>query len=155
MFDRCDGGDRAPAGPSIGGIKGTYSRLVGIINGHNNGAIWTHNGLSADDSGIIGRRGTPMLTTISRSAHLEKVAGCMIIPLCVTVAVEGTCRRIVTNNPVLIQVAAGRKSPRSLYDPKIATMEGDKSSYDQTDATGFIQLTALRLKLRALRDQSG
>ena len=48
-------------------------------------------------------------------------------------------------------IVAGRKSPKSLYDPKIATMEGDSSSYDQSDATGFIRLNALRLKLRAAR----
>src|SRR2546430_13796829 len=107
MFDRCDGGARAPAGPSIGGIKGTYSRLVGVINRHNHGAIWAHNGLSADDSGIIGLWSTPGLTTIRRGTHLEKVASSMIIPFCVTVAVEGTCRRIVTSNPVLIQIAPG------------------------------------------------
>jgi argininosuccinate synthase len=47
-------------------------------------------------------------------------------------------------------IVAGRKSPKSLYDPKIATMEGEKSPYDQGDATGFIRLNALRLKLRAL-----
>jgi argininosuccinate synthase len=52
-------------------------------------------------------------------------------------------------------IAAGRKSPKSLYDPQIATMEGDASAYNQSDATGFIRLNALRLKLRALRDQSG
>ena len=46
-------------------------------------------------------------------------------------------------------VVAGRKSPKSLYDPKIATMERDASAYDQDDATGFIRLNALRLKLRA------
>jgi argininosuccinate synthase len=46
-------------------------------------------------------------------------------------------------------IVAGRKSPKSLYDPKIATMEGDASQYNQSDATGFIRLNALRLKLRA------
>jgi argininosuccinate synthase len=46
-------------------------------------------------------------------------------------------------------IVAGRKSPKSLYDPQIATMEGDASSYDQSDATGFIRLNALRLKVRA------
>jgi argininosuccinate synthase len=45
-------------------------------------------------------------------------------------------------------IVAGRKSPKSLYDPKIATMEGEKSAYNQSDATGFIRLNALRLKLR-------
>jgi argininosuccinate synthase len=48
-------------------------------------------------------------------------------------------------------IAAGRKSPRSLYDPRIATMEGSGAdAYDQSDATGFIRLQALRLKMRAL-----
>ena len=48
-------------------------------------------------------------------------------------------------------IVAGRKSPKSLYDPKIATMEGDASAYDQTDATGFIRLNAVRLRLRTQR----
>lgn len=48
-------------------------------------------------------------------------------------------------------IVAGRKSPKTLYDPKIATMEGESSSFDQSDATGFIRLNALRLKLRAAR----
>ena len=49
-------------------------------------------------------------------------------------------------------IVAGRKSPKSLYDPKIATMEETgASTYDQSDATGFIRLNALRLKVRAAR----
>jgi argininosuccinate synthase len=51
-------------------------------------------------------------------------------------------------------IVAGRKSPKSLYDPKIATMEGDASPYNQNDATGFIRLNALRLKMRAARKSS-
>lgn len=46
-------------------------------------------------------------------------------------------------------IVAGRKSPKSLYDSKIATMEGGTSQYNQSDATGFIRLNALRLKLRS------
>src|SRR5216110_2498020 len=46
-------------------------------------------------------------------------------------------------------IVAGRKSDKSLYDPKVATMEGDRSTYNQSDATGFIRLNALRLKVRA------
>src|SRR5437867_12595820 len=34
-------------------------------------------------------------------------------------------------------IVAGRKSPQSLYDPGIATMETDPSAYEQSDATGF------------------
>lgn len=48
-------------------------------------------------------------------------------------------------------IVAGRKSAKSLYDPKIATMESHASAYDQSDATGFIRLNALRLKVRSLR----
>jgi argininosuccinate synthase len=47
-------------------------------------------------------------------------------------------------------IVAGRKSPKSLYDPQIATMEGDASAYNQNDATGFIRVNALRLKVRAV-----
>jgi argininosuccinate synthase len=46
-------------------------------------------------------------------------------------------------------IAAGRKSPKSLYDPQVATMEGGGQAYNQSDATGFIRLNALRLKVRA------
>ncbi len=46
-------------------------------------------------------------------------------------------------------IVAGRKSAKSLYDSKIATMEGERSTYNQSDATGFIRLNALRLKMRA------
>jgi argininosuccinate synthase len=47
-------------------------------------------------------------------------------------------------------LTAGRKSPVSLYQPQIATMEGDPSkAYDQDDATGFIRLNALRLRVAA------
>jgi argininosuccinate synthase len=47
-------------------------------------------------------------------------------------------------------IPAGRKSPKSLYDPQVATMEGSGAeAYDQGDATGFIRLNALRLKARA------
>src|SRR5207248_2530680 len=49
-------------------------------------------------------------------------------------------------------IVAGRQSPKSLYDPQIATMEGESAEkYDQSDATGFIRLNALRLKVRAVR----
>jgi argininosuccinate synthase len=46
----------------------------------------------------------------------------------------------------------GRRSPKSLYDPEFATFEEDEV-YDQGDATGFIRLNALRLRIRALREQ--
>jgi argininosuccinate synthase len=46
-------------------------------------------------------------------------------------------------------IAAGRKSPVSLYQEKIATMEADAGAYQQADAGGFIRLNALRLKARA------
>ncbi len=46
-------------------------------------------------------------------------------------------------------ITAGRKSPVSLYNPHIATMEADAGAYNQADATGFIRLNGLRLRTRA------
>jgi argininosuccinate synthase len=47
-------------------------------------------------------------------------------------------------------INAGRKSPVSLYNPQIATMEADPTqAYNQDDATGFIRLNGLRLKVAA------
>ncbi|MNJ63331.1 Argininosuccinate synthase [compost metagenome] len=52
-------------------------------------------------------------------------------------------------------IAAGVKSPVSLYNPDIATMEADPTqAYDQGDATGFIRLNALRLKVGSGVEQS-
>jgi argininosuccinate synthase len=46
-------------------------------------------------------------------------------------------------------VVAGRKAPKGLYRPEFATFEKEEV-YDQRDATGFIRLNALRLRIRAL-----
>ena len=45
-------------------------------------------------------------------------------------------------------IVQGRRSPRSLYDEKVATFEAD-TVYNQRDAEGFIKLNALRLRSRA------
>jgi argininosuccinate synthase len=47
-------------------------------------------------------------------------------------------------------ITCGRKSPYSLYDMNVASMEGVKSWYNQSDATGFIRLNGLRLRARNL-----
>ncbi len=61
--------------------------------------------------------------------------------------VTGTVRVKLYKGTVLV---AGRKSPVSLYNPQIATMEADPTkAYNQDDATGFIRLNALRLKVAA------
>ena len=46
-------------------------------------------------------------------------------------------------------IVAGRKSDKSLYSEDLATFEED-DVYNQADATGFIKLNALRLKMRKL-----
>ncbi len=49
-------------------------------------------------------------------------------------------------------MVVGRRSEISLYDPELATFEGDEV-YDQKDAEGFIRLNGLRLKMaRLLQD---
>lgn len=42
----------------------------------------------------------------------------------------------------------GRRSPYTLYDPEVVTFEAD-DVYNQQDATGFIKLNALRLRINA------
>src|ERR1700726_3638353 len=106
MPDRGDGGDRAPTGPAIGGIKGTDSGLVGVINRHDHGALRAHNRLSPDDSGIIGRRGTPCGTAISRGARFEQVAGSIIVPFNVAMPIETAGGRVITSNPFFVEVLA-------------------------------------------------
>ncbi len=61
--------------------------------------------------------------------------------------VSGTVRLKLYKGNIL---TAGRKSSVSLYNPALATMEADPTNaYDQGDATGFIRLNALRLKVAA------
>jgi argininosuccinate synthase len=60
--------------------------------------------------------------------------------------VSGTARlRLYKGNCDVV----GRKSPVSLYNPEFATFEADQV-YQQADATGFIRLNALRLRIRGL-----
>jgi argininosuccinate synthase len=61
--------------------------------------------------------------------------------------VSGTVKVKLYKGNIMV---AGRKSPLSLYNPAIATMEADPTkAYNQDDATGFIRLNGLRLKVAA------
>jgi argininosuccinate synthase len=62
--------------------------------------------------------------------------------------VTGTVRVKLYKGNVMV---TGRRSPRSLYRTDFATFEAD-AVYRQRDAEGFINLNALRLRIRALRD---
>jgi argininosuccinate synthase len=63
--------------------------------------------------------------------------------------VTGTARlKLYKGNAVV----TGRKSPVSLYSEDFATFEKDEV-YNQKDATGFIKLNALRLRIQALQRQ--
>ncbi len=48
-------------------------------------------------------------------------------------------------------IVTGRESAHSLYDAAIASMEADGGAYNQSDATGFIRLQALPLRVHARR----
>lgn len=64
--------------------------------------------------------------------------------------VTGTARiKLYKGNCIVV----GRKSPYSLYSEDFATFEKDKV-YDQKDATGFIKLNALRLRIQAMLKKS-
>jgi len=61
--------------------------------------------------------------------------------------VTGTARmKLYKGNCILV----GRKSPFSLYREDFATFEKDQV-YNQMDATGFIRLNALRLRIQAMK----
>jgi argininosuccinate synthase len=60
--------------------------------------------------------------------------------------VTGTARLKLYKGNVTV---VGRKSPLSLYREDFATFEKSEV-YDQKDATGFIRLNALRLRIRAM-----
>ena len=62
-------------------------------------------------------------------------------------AVTGTVRLKLYKGNV---IATGRKAENSLYSEDTATFEAG-GDYDQADATGFIRLNSLRLKLRKLQ----
>ena len=47
----------------------------------------------------------------------------------------------------------GQHAYHKLYSEAHVTFEDDAGAYDQTDAAGFIQLNALRLKLLAARNR--
>lgn len=60
--------------------------------------------------------------------------------------VTGTVRlKLYKGNCIVV----GRKSPKSLYHPELATFEAERI-YEQEDAEGFIKLNALRLKVKNL-----
>jgi len=64
--------------------------------------------------------------------------------------VNGEVRLKLYKGSVLV---VGRKSETdSLFDTAMATFEEDAGAYDQTDATGFIRLNALRLRMAGKRN---
>ena len=60
--------------------------------------------------------------------------------------VNGTVRMELYKGNCMV---TGRKSPNSLYDEDMATMEADHGAYDPKDAIGFIKLHALPLRIQA------
>ncbi len=64
--------------------------------------------------------------------------------------VTGTARIKIYKGNVTV---AGRRSPLSLYSKDLATFEED-SVYNQSDATGFIKLNALRLSVKRLTERN-
>ena len=63
-------------------------------------------------------------------------------------AVTGTVRLKLYKGAVSV---VGRRSPGTLFDRRAATFEADEGAYDQSDATGFIRLNALRFRTAARR----
>jgi argininosuccinate synthase len=65
--------------------------------------------------------------------------------------VTGTARlKLYKGNCIVV----GRKSPYSLYSEEFVTFEKDRV-FNQKDATGFIRLNALRMRIQASKQGSG
>jgi len=47
----------------------------------------------------------------------------------------------------------GRRSEQSMFDERLCTFEDDEGAYDQKDASGFIKLNALRLRMNKFANQ--
>ncbi len=47
----------------------------------------------------------------------------------------------------------GRRSDDSMFDERLCTFEDDEGAYDQKDASGFIKLNALRLRMNKLANR--
>jgi argininosuccinate synthase len=63
--------------------------------------------------------------------------------------VTGTVRlKLYKGNTIVV----GRKSENSLYKPDFATFDKD-TVYNQGDASGFIKLNALRLRIKAMVEE--
>jgi argininosuccinate synthase len=59
--------------------------------------------------------------------------------------VTGTARvKLYKGNCTVV----GRKADKSLFDEAISTFDEDEGAYEQADATGFIRLNSLRLRVR-------
>src|SRR5213592_1161353 len=65
-------------------------------------------------------------------------------------AVTGTATLRLYRGSVCV---VGRKAPRSLYDPKLVSFD-DAGGYRQEDAGGFIRLSGLRLRIKALVERN-
>ena len=64
--------------------------------------------------------------------------------------------RVITSYSIhytkLYDTVAGRRSVHdSLFDERVATFEDDAGAYRQDDASGFIRLNALRIRMAARR----
>lgn len=62
--------------------------------------------------------------------------------------VTGTVRLKLYKGSCMV---VGRKAPRSLYRPELATFEAE-TIYNQKDAEGFIKLNALRLRIKKMQN---
>src|SRR5205814_119782 len=97
-----DGGDSAPAHTAIGGVERADGGFIGVVGRYDDRAIGADDRLAADDAGVVGRGHAPGGAAVGRAAHLHAIAGAIVIPLRVAVAVERAGRCVVADDPVLV-----------------------------------------------------
>ena len=102
--------------------------------------------VAPDDGLVTGRQGGWFCPRFPRLCFGRCGGGGLYIADATQEQVTGTARQKLYKGNCMV---VGRKSPFSLYSEDFATFEKDQV-YDQKDATGFIRLNALRLRILAI-----
>src|SRR6266516_7969142 len=97
----------APACAAIVGGESHDSRLVCVTEGDNHRAVGLNKRFSIKAGGPVhGRSGSPPCpAAISGCTHLDQVAPGGVIPFSVAMSIVSAGRCVVTNNPILVEIA--------------------------------------------------
>src|SRR5437588_157211 len=105
----CSKNRLGPGLTTIGGPDREDRGFKAIVYRHDDRTIGLHDGLSADDAGMVGSRlgHSPRLAPIGGGAHLHPVDVASVVELGIAVTEEGAAGRIVADGPVFVVKLTG------------------------------------------------